>query len=56
MSSRTRGRFIQLGRVWEVLGRTPGQYDSIVGNVAGHLAAAQGPTRTRTHGIFYKIY
>jgi catalase len=47
--------FIQPGRLWEVLGRTPGQQDNFVGNVAGHLSAAKEPTRRRTYEMFYKI-
>lgn len=47
--------FIQPGRLWEVLGRTAGQQDNFVGNVAGHLAAARTPTRKRTYEMFYKI-
>jgi catalase len=47
--------FIQPRRLWEVLGRTPGQQDNFVGNVAGHLRAAKEPTRRRTYEMFYKI-
>ena len=47
--------FVQPGRLWEVLSRTPGQQDNFIGNVAGHLSAAKEPTRKRTYEMFYKI-
>ncbi|KAI9869724.1 MAG: hypothetical protein M1830_005157 [Pleopsidium flavum] len=47
--------FVQPGRLWEVLGRQPGQQDNFVGNVAGHLSAAKEPVRKRTYEMFKKI-
>jgi catalase len=44
--------FIQPNGLWEVLGRTPGQQDNFVHNVAGHLCAAKEPTRKRTYQLF----
>ena len=47
--------FVQPAALWEVLGRTPGQQDNFVRNVAGHLCGARKPTRTRTYEMFYRI-
>ena len=47
--------FIQPNGLWEVLGRTPGQQDNLVHNVAGHLCAAREPTRKRTYVLFRRI-
>ena len=47
--------FVQPAALWEVLGRTPGQQDNFVRNVAGHLCGAKEPTRKRTYQMFYKI-
>jgi catalase len=47
--------FIQPNGLWEVLGRTPGQQDNFVHNVAGHLCAAKEPTRQRTYEMFRKV-
>jgi len=47
--------FVQPGRLWEVLGRTPGQQDNFVKNVSGHLCAAKEPTRKRTYTMFKRI-
>ena len=38
-----------------MLGRTPGQQDNLVRNVAGHLCDASEPTRKRTYEMFCKI-
>lgn len=47
--------FVQPNGLWEVLGRTPGQQDNFINNVAGHLSAARAPTRRRTYEMFTKI-
>ena len=47
--------YVQPAALWDVLGRTPGQQDNFVGNVAGHLAAAKEPTRRRTYEMFRRI-
>ena len=47
--------YVQAGRLWEVLGRTEGQQENLVGNVAGHLAGAREPTRKRTYEMFRRI-
>ncbi|KAK5144984.1 peroxisomal catalase A, partial [Oleoguttula sp. CCFEE 6159] len=47
--------FVQPAGMWEVLGRTPGQQDNLVHNVAVHLCAAREPTRKRTYGMFCKV-
>ena len=47
--------FVQPNGLWEVLGRTPGQQDNFVNNVAGHLSAAKEPTRRRTYEMFTRI-
>jgi catalase len=47
--------FVQAAALWEVLGRTPGQQDNFVHNVAGHLCAARELTRKRTYKMFYKV-
>lgn len=47
--------FVQPNLLWEVLGRTPGQQENFVNNVAGHLSAAKEPTRQRTYEMFTHI-
>ena len=47
--------FIQPNGLWEVLGRTPGQQENFVKNVAGHLCAAKEPTRRRTYDMFRRV-
>jgi catalase len=47
--------FVQPAGLWEVLGRTPGQQDNFIHNVAVHLCAARKPTRKRTYEMFYKV-
>jgi catalase len=47
--------FVQPAALWEVLGRTPGQQDNFVRNVAGHLCGARESTRKRTYEMFYKV-
>lgn len=41
--------------LWKVLGRTPGQQDAFVGNVAVHLCNARQEVRERTYGMFAKV-
>jgi catalase len=47
--------FVQPAALWEVLGRTPGQQDNFVRNVAGHLCGAREPTRKRTYEMFSRV-
>jgi len=47
--------FVQPAALWKVLGRTSGQQDNLVRNVAGHLCAARELTRKRTYEMFYRI-
>jgi catalase len=47
--------FVQPNALWQVLGRTKGQQDNFVGNVAGHLSGAKKPTRERTYEMFDRI-
>jgi catalase len=47
--------YVQAKGLWEVLGRTPGQQDNFISNVAGHLAAAKEDTRKRTYEMFSKV-
>jgi len=41
--------------LWDVLGRTPGQQDNFISNVAGHLSAAKEDTRKQTYQMFSKV-
>ncbi len=47
--------YVQANGLWQVLGRTPGQQDHFVHNVAVHLNAAHVDTRERTYGMFSKV-
>lgn len=47
--------FVQARGLWEVLGRTEGQQENFVRNVAGHLKGARGETRERTYGMFGRV-
>lgn len=47
--------YVQARGLWEVLGRTAGQQDNFVANVAGHLAGARADTRERTYGMFGRV-
>ncbi|EOO02269.1 putative catalase protein [Phaeoacremonium minimum UCRPA7] len=47
--------YVQANGLWEVLGRTPGQQDNFVHNVAGHLSAAHEATRNRTYEMFTRV-
>lgn len=47
--------YVQANGLWEVLGRTPGQQKNLVGNVAGHLCAAQKNVRLRTYAMFSRV-
>ncbi|ROW14449.1 hypothetical protein VPNG_03863 [Cytospora leucostoma] len=47
--------YVQPAGLWEVLGRTPGQQDNFVHNVAGHLCNAHVDTRERTYEMFGKV-
>ena len=38
-----------------MLGRTPGQQENLVKNVAGHLSGAIEDVRERTYGMFSKV-
>lgn len=41
--------------LWNVLGKTPGQQENFVSNVAGHLCAALPEVRGRTYDMFGKV-
>jgi catalase len=47
--------YVQANGLWEVLGRTPGQQDNLVRNVATHLFAAIPEVRKRTYVMFAKV-
>ncbi|KAJ2907199.1 peroxisomal catalase [Zalerion maritima] len=47
--------YVQAKGLWDVLGRTPGQQDNYVQNVAGHLSGAHQATRERTYEMFTKV-
>ncbi|KAI5288106.1 peroxisomal catalase A [Ascosphaera aggregata] len=47
--------FVQPRALWHVLGRTPGQQEALVSNVAGHLCDANNEVRNRTYGYFSNI-
>jgi catalase len=47
--------YVQADGLWKVLGRTPGQQDNLVHNVAVHLSGARQETRERTYGMFEKV-
>ena len=47
--------FVQPAALWDVLGRTEGQQDNFVNNVAGHLSGAREPTRKRTYEMFRRV-
>ncbi|KAL5612829.1 hypothetical protein BROUX41_004089 [Berkeleyomyces rouxiae] len=47
--------FEQPGKLWEVLGRTNGQQENFVSNVAGHLSGAHVDTRKRTYEMFGRV-
>ena len=41
--------------LWRVLGRTPGQQENFVRNVAGHLGGAHKDTRRQTYEMFSRV-
>ncbi|KAL9942800.1 peroxisomal catalase A [Verticillium nonalfalfae] len=47
--------YVQAAGLWAVLGRTQGQQENYVGNVAGHLAGAEEGTRRRVYEMFGKV-
>jgi len=47
--------FEQARGLWEVLGRTKGQQDNFVSNVAGHLYGAAESVRERTYSMFGRV-
>lgn len=47
--------YVQAKGLWDVLGRTPGQQDNFVHNVAVHLCGAHVETRERTYGMFSRV-
>ncbi|RFU33938.1 hypothetical protein B7463_g2416, partial [Scytalidium lignicola] len=47
--------YVQAKGLWDVLGRTPGQQDNFVHNVAVHLCSAKADTRQRTYAMFTKV-
>ncbi len=46
---------MQPALLWQVLGRTPGQQENFVGNVAGHLCAAKEPVRRKAYEMFRRV-
>jgi catalase len=47
--------FVQAKWLWEVLGKTPGQQENFVHNVAVHLFAAVSEVRERTYDMFARV-
>jgi len=47
--------FVQAKGLWDVLGRTEGQQDNFINNVAGHLSAAREETRKTTYEMFSNV-
>ena len=47
--------FVQAKGLWDVLGRTPGQQENFVNNVAGHLSGAHVDIRNRTYAMFSRV-
>lgn len=47
--------YVQANGLWQVLGRTEGQQDNFVHNVAVHLCNAQEKVRQRTYGMFARV-
>ncbi|KAK8138227.1 hypothetical protein PG984_001607 [Apiospora sp. TS-2023a] len=45
----------QANGLWKVLGRTPGQQENYISNVAGHLCNAHVDTRRRTYEMFSHV-
>ncbi|KKA29778.1 hypothetical protein TD95_005170 [Thielaviopsis punctulata] len=45
----------QANGLWEVLGKTKGQQENYVSNVAVHLCAAEKATRERTYDMFSRV-
>ena len=47
--------YVQPKGLWDVLGRTPGQQENFVHNVAVHLSGAHETVRNRTYDMFGKV-
>jgi catalase len=47
--------FIQPSQLWDVLGKTEGQQENFIYNVAVHLWAARKETRERTYEMFSRV-
>jgi len=47
--------YVQASALWDVLGRTEGQQEALVGNVVSHLKDAEKVVRERTYGMFGKV-
>ena len=47
--------YVQAKGLWDVLGRTPGQQDNFVHNIAVHLSGAHEATRKRTYEMFGRV-
>ena len=47
--------FVQATGLWKVLGRTPGQQDNFVHNVAVHVCNAVEEVRERTYDMFSRV-
>lgn len=47
--------FVQANGLWNVLGKTPGQQENFVKNVAGHLRGAKKAIREQTYTMFSRV-
>ena len=47
--------YVQATWLWDLLGKTPGQQDNFVYNVASHLKNANEVVRKRAYGMFGKV-
>ena len=47
--------YVQATALWNVLGRTPGQQENYVKNIAVHLSGAHKETRKTTYEMFSKV-
>ncbi|KAH7321326.1 catalase isozyme P [Stachybotrys elegans] len=48
--------YVQPRALWGVLGRTPGQQEHLVSNIAGHLCGADKRIREATYGMFTRVH
>jgi catalase len=47
--------FVQPNGLWKVLGKTPGQQENFIHNVAVHLCNAKEPVRKNTYAMFTRV-